>query len=190
MANDPKLTCYAYVDVTHEFVAEIQGDPDPIVIGNVLYPRNTTTIKPPAYSPGSTIPVFNPQANSWSLKADYRGRTGYDPNGVPVIITQAGNPSDFMPPLTTQPPAPVDSTITDPNLALRTSKVAFFRRTTEIEAAQFMADLAEASPRLKAIFDSVSYLVPGTEEYPDLRAAVEARVGPERADELLAPSND
>lgn len=74
--------------------------------------------------------------------------------------------------------------------SLRTSKVAFFRRCTDDEAAQFTADLSDASPRLKAIFDSVTYLIPGTDEYPELRGAVEARVGPDRATVLLAPSND
>jgi hypothetical protein len=190
MADDPKLTCYSYADVTHEFTGVTQGDYDPVVPGNVLFPRNTTTLKPPSFVAGKTVPVYNTVTGAWAVMSDYRGRIGYDPNGLPVMITQAGNPSDFMPPLTIQPPAPGPTDSIDPNFALRTSKVAFFRRTTETEAAQFMADLTDASPRLKAIFDSVSYLVPGTDEYPALRAAVEARVGAARADELLAPSND
>ena len=194
--TDAKLVCYSFADSTYEFNGQTTGDYDPLDDRNILWPRNTTQVKPPAFNPG-VIPVFNAKTQKWFLVSDYRGQTGYAADGSPVLITSSGDPSKFNPPLSINAPDPVppdpvppEQTDDEKNYALRTSKVAFFRRCTDAEAAQFVADLTDASPRLKAIFDSVSYLIPGTEEYPNLRAAIEARVTPERADELLAPSND
>jgi hypothetical protein len=187
--SNSSLTCYSYVADTYEYTGQTSGDIDPLDPDNILWPANTTTVTPPGYA-GQKIPVFDPKTKTWSVQPDYRGMYGYDPSGNLVMITRAGNPATFTPPLSKTPPNVDPPPPVDDNYAKRTSKVAFFRRTTDAEAAQFMADLAEASPRLKAIFDSVTYLIPGSEEYPDLQAAILARVMPERAAELLAPSED
>jgi len=189
MADENDFTCYAYADFTHEYSGQTEGYPSPREPEVILFPRNTTLVAPPKYRVGY-IPVFNLETETWAIQPDFRGTIGYDKAGNPVLIAQAGDPTTFNPPLTRNSPTPELPQPPDPNSALRTSKVAFWRRATEEEAAHFLADLTDASPRLKSIFDAVMYLIPGSPEYPDLRAAIEARVGPERADELLAPSND
>lgn len=151
---DPRRTCYAYVRNTHEYVCPLQADYDPMEEGRVLWPANTTTVAPPAYVDGKTIPVFQIGTRSWVLTPDYRGQIGYDPDGIPVLIDRAGDPATFTPPLTPKPPSPPEPPVLPP------------QPVTQVSAAQALIQLSR--------MPHDGSVIPGTDNLADATEALVA----------------
>lgn len=63
-----------------------------------------------------------------------------------------------------------------------------WRRVTDAEAAALDVALEQAPPRLRRLFDKVSYLTPADPDYELIRSAVVSATGEARAAVILAPS--
>jgi hypothetical protein len=144
---DLDTTCYAYRPDTHEFVTQINADMDPLEDPpRVAWPANSTQIAPPEFSTG-TVPVFDEAAQKWTVEPDFRGMYGYDPDGQLTLITQAGNPMTFDPPLSKSPPAvpdPEPKPVTDVSAAqalIQLSRIPY--QDPELPGAENLADATE-----------------------------------------------
>jgi hypothetical protein len=69
-----------------------------------------------------------------------------------------------------------------------TYKADIWRRCTETEADKLEAALAASPTRMRRIFESATRIEHGDDDFPALKAGVEAALGAKRAVEILAPS--
>lgn len=71
----------------------------------------------------------------------------------------------------------------------RLRKGEFWRRCSEHEVTILRAALAQASGRMREIFDAVPYLDVNDSDYPALREGVVAALGLVRANAILKPDH-
>lgn len=71
----------------------------------------------------------------------------------------------------------------------RIYKAEIFRRMSDAEFGRFTAAKGQQNARKAAIFEAVEYIRVAHPEYLELKAAMEATFGGERAAELLAPTD-
>lgn len=72
----------------------------------------------------------------------------------------------------------------------KTFKADIWRRCTDDEADTLDAMLAQQSTRLRLIFASATVIDHGDDDFPALKAGIEAALGVDRAAEILAPSEN
>lgn len=76
----------------------------------------------------------------------------------------------------------------DPIIRHRVPKQTMVLRLTEEEANTFMADLNDAPGKLSLLWNSIMNIDDRDEYYPILKGIIESRLSPERAAEVLAPT--
>lgn len=94
------MDIYHLHPVTREYVGPGAADPDPMEEDNWLIPAHAVTIKPPKVTKGQ-VAVWS-EEGCWSKVEDHRGETWYQPDGLPVTITELGEPEG----LTNEAPPP------------------------------------------------------------------------------------
>lgn len=96
------LKLYAYAPGTGELLGSFQADPDP-ESGGFLIPWGATDKAPPKV-PAGKVAVW--VSDAWALWPNHRGETWYDADGRAVVVEQLGDPAAFVPPLSSEAPAP------------------------------------------------------------------------------------
>ncbi|MDA8232847.1 MAG: hypothetical protein M0006_16065, partial [Magnetospirillum sp.] len=83
------------------YVGDIAAFADPKALGSYLIPAHATTLAPPA---AGTNQIAVWADGAWMLEADWRGWSGYEPDGTPVRIGAIGQAPD--PTWSATPPPP------------------------------------------------------------------------------------
>lgn len=68
------MEVYSYDSTTKEYIGSCIADPDPLVEGRFLLPKNSTAIQPPVKLTHSKQ-VFDETNESWGMVVDYRNDT-------------------------------------------------------------------------------------------------------------------